>query len=172
MRNLRNVVLVHLAWSLWAFSYTYVQGSLTLAKLFIETFIGPAAGVVLSAADAAVFADRLKQVRFSVVFVVCCGERCGLRRDGCVQANGAPFIAVAVILSAALVAVATWHHLPLGRHLWPLLRPLLLALRVPLRGAPPVLQRHGRRSVHYSDLVDQSDDLAGVPLRLWSVSPY
>lgn len=83
VRNLRNIVLVHLAWSLWAFSYTYVQGSLTLTKLFIETFIGPAAGLVLSAADATVFTDRLKQVRFFVVFVVCCGERCGVRRGAC-----------------------------------------------------------------------------------------
>ena len=43
-----------------------------------------------------------------------------------------------VILSGALAAVAVWYQLALGRHLWPLVRPLLRALRVPLRGAPLV----------------------------------
>ena len=63
VRNLRIIVLLHLLWTLWAFSFTYVQGSLTAAKLFVETIIAPAAALVLDDADAAALADRVTQVR-------------------------------------------------------------------------------------------------------------
>jgi hypothetical protein len=60
--NARVLVLGHLCWSLWAFTFTYIEGGYGPVNSAVDTTLKPLATLLSSPQMAELFIDRLKQV--------------------------------------------------------------------------------------------------------------